>query len=448
MDKGQLFTYSMTALGAIGGLFSPFIALCVYVSFAIIVPEYMWQWSFPGGGGRFSFIVALSMLTGWVLHGLGRWNFGKGGLVFGSLLAYWVWMFVSMLQADDTEKAWGLCYFYLKLLVPIFVGLTIVDSVEKLKALGWVILLSMGYLAFELNLYYFSDGINVVWLSGFGWMDNNCVSIEMVTGIGLAFFLGLGSRHWWQSGIALFCAALMAHVIMMAHSRGGMLALGFTGIACFILLPKKPQHYLLFLVAGIALLVMAGPSVRKRFATMFEKNNSGNFEASAQSRLDLWAGAGQEAMMNPVLGLGGDNWGRVAPKYGFPEGKEVHSLWVQNAAEVGFPGLFFLMCYFITCMVRLWPLARGTLPVKHPWIRDAARMVIAALTGFMVSAQFVTIKYLEAPFYVCLLGACALAINEGATEPRPLHPQQPLLPVPRVRPQRKQNAAVTHEPLP
>jgi hypothetical protein len=37
-------------------------------------------------------------------------------------------------------------------------------------------------------------------------------------------------------------------------------------------------------------------------------------------------------------------------------------------------------------------------------------MVIASLFGFVIAAQFVTIKYLEIPYYVALLGVATLIL--------------------------------------
>ena len=61
-------------------------------------------------------------------------------------------------------------------------------------------------------------------------------------------------------------------------------------------------------------------------------------------------------------------------------------------------------------MVRLWPLAREDSTVSDPWIRDASRMVIASLFGFVIAAQFVTIKHLEIPYYVALVGVGVLSL--------------------------------------
>src|SRR5262245_35448297 len=412
MEKGLIFTYAMTALGAVGGLLSPFFGLLVYVCFAIIRPDHMWSWSVVQG--NYSRVIAVAMLAGWAAHGFGRWRFGRAGAVVGCMLGYWFWTMLSAVQAIDAGKAWELVEFFAKVFLPFLVGITTLRTVGQLKQLAWVILLSQGYVAFEMNLSYLG-GYNRVYHDGFGGMDNNCVAIAMVTGIGLAFFLGLAAREWWKKGLALLAAALMGHTILLTFSRGGILALALTGLMAFVLIPKTPRHYLIFAAAVVAGIVLSGKEVRERFFSTFQESDSGKREASAQSRLNLWSGAVDATLKRPLLGAGPDNWGEVAPEYGWKKGKEAHSLWAQNAAELGFPGVLLLLGFFVLLMTRLWPLTRVGSPVSDPWLRDAARMVIASLFGFVIAAQFVTIKYLEVPFYVALIGAGVLKMTESAS---------------------------------
>ena len=47
-----------------------------------------------------------------------------------------------------------------------------------------------------------------------------------------------------------------------------------------------------------------------------------------------------------------------------------------------------------------------------PELANACRMVIAALVGFMVAAQFVSLAGLEIPYYVTLVGAGYLKLGD------------------------------------
>jgi hypothetical protein len=52
-----------------------------------------------------------------------------------------------------------------------------------------------------------------------------------------------------------------------------------------------------------------------------------------------------------------------------------------------------------------------TLNDEDAWFADSARMTIASIIGFMVSAQFVSLEALEIPYYVALLGAGSLVVH-------------------------------------
>ena len=69
--KGLIFTFAMSYGGGLISLFSPFVGLLVYVSFAILRPEHLWEWSVPQGG-NYSRVVAIGLLAGLSQPWLGR----------------------------------------------------------------------------------------------------------------------------------------------------------------------------------------------------------------------------------------------------------------------------------------------------------------------------------------------------------------------------------------
>src|SRR5687768_10524310 len=97
--KGLIFTYCLTYGGAVLSLVNPFYGLLVYVSFAILRPEYLWPWSVPAGS--YSRIVAVALLAGWAWHGFGNWTFGAARPFAVALLGYWAWIVVSAACAQN-----------------------------------------------------------------------------------------------------------------------------------------------------------------------------------------------------------------------------------------------------------------------------------------------------------------------------------------------------------
>lgn len=412
--KGLIFTYAMTYGGSVVALFNPFYGLLIYICFAIIKPDALWHWSVPVG--NYSRIIAIAFLVGWAIHGFGTVSIRRARPILYCFLGYWVWVAISTANSPNPELGWPFVVYLGKIVLPFIAGLTLIHSVEKLKQLAIVILASTAYLAFEANLSYF-QGPNIVLTGKFIGIDNNSVSILIVTGAGLAFFFGLYAQKAWMRWGAFACAGLMAHVPMFAMSRGGMLALIVVGAATFVLIPKQPRHYWLFGLAVAVGLMLAGPSVREEFVTVFADEESRDY--SAQSRIDLWRACTQEMLANPVFGLGQEHFPLAAKKYGWPGGtKEAHSLWFQTGAELGFPGLGFLLAFYGMTLYSMWQLARQEEVWTDPWFPFVGRMVIASLLGYMAAASFVTTEGYELPYYVALLGAASWNIAPSfALEP-------------------------------
>ncbi len=416
--KGLLFTYALTYGGSLAAVVNPFAGLLVYVCFAIIAPDDLW--GFALGHGRYSRIVAISFLIGWTLNGMGKWYWGRARPMMLALAGFWFWLIISSAFARDQMWAWHAVEQISKTLIPIFVALTLIDSTQKLKALIWVIVLSNGFLAYEFNVrYYTTVFIPEDFLHRA--LDNNGIAITMVTATGLAGFLGLHSERLWQKALALLCAGLMIHVVLFSNSRGGMLALIVTAAVAFWLMPKNIWYYVAFAVAIVVTLRMAGPAVQQRFLSSFVQSHA--LDQSAASRTEQWNAMFNCIARNPIVGIGSRGWQYVARDFGAPVNREGHSTWLQVAAEQGLPSLFCLASFYLLCMWRLLPLARGKVEPSDPWHAYIARMVIAALVGFVVSAQFVTQDGVEMPYFIGMIGAGVLRLWSLADEERQTPPE-------------------------
>lgn len=404
--KGLIFTWLLTALGVSSSIISPYYGFLVYVALAILRPDSLWSSHIQGG--RFSLIVAAAMLFSWFCRGFGNWKLGDNRRIAFLFVGFWLWSFFLALQAESQVHAWYFVEQMAKILLPYLVGATTVRSISDLKLLAWTIVLCEGYVAFEMNMWYFS-GYNYLWHIGFGGVDNNSAAIGLVTALGVAFFLFLNETVRWKQLIVAGCAAFIGHSILFSFSRGAMLATVIFAVISFFIIKKTTFHYTIFGLGLVMAIVLAGPEVRDRFFETFEKKN-GVREASAQSRLDLWKNCYTLLMRDPIMGCGPDHWPLHAHEFGWPKGKEAHSLWVQTATETGIPGIMMFMGFYVTCIWRCWGTLFRLRPDAPTWFGDACRMTVASLTGFMVSAMFVSLEALEIPYYVALLGGASLTI--------------------------------------
>lgn len=417
---GVIFTYGMTYGGTAAALANPYLGLLIYVCFAVLRPGVgLWYWSVPPGD--YSKYLAGGVVLGWLIRGAGSWRFGRAKPMVACLIAFLFWNVLSAIPAVNQELAWERVEALAKIILVVVVGVTLIDSVEKIRQMAWVILLSHGYVAYDLNMNYFA-GFNRLWETGFGGMDNNSMGITLVSCTGLGIFLCLSARMWYQKAAAVVSLGFMVHAILFSFSRGSMLGLILVVVASFLLIERRAIHYLM-LVGGIGLIMLfTGNAVIDRFSTTFD--GSGKRDDSAEGRLQMWSTCVEVAASNPVFGLGPHHFPVFAAHYGLTPMKEAHTTWLQVAAENGIPGITFLLVFYIGTVVRLWPAIRAATPVPDPRLRDTARMVIAATLGFMLTAQFVTLPGLEAPYYIVMLGLGALKLLSTGTA----------APVPAVRP--------------
>jgi putative inorganic carbon (hco3(-)) transporter len=414
--KGLLFTYLLTYGGAIVSIFRPYHGFLIYVAFAILKPDYLWQWSVPEG--NYSRIVALALLIGWSLHGFGSWRFGRGRAIVALLVTFWIWLMVGSIWAGNPDRAWNLIEGLSKTFLPFVIGATLIDSVAKLKQLAWVIVLTQGYLGIEFNLIYVNYEFSPLDFK-FGGLDNNGIAITMVTVAGMALFLGLYAERWWQKAVALFLAAGMMHFVLFSMSRGGVTALIISGAVAFVLIPKTFKHYLVLAVVILLGVRLAGPEVRERFLTSFAKQEEADL--AREMRVRQWSACWASMQQRP-FGVGPAQWPFTCPEYGLPLGMAAHSTWMQVGAEEGIPGLMCLLGFYLVCVMRLWRLAWSDGVGQDPAFAYLARMVIASVAGFIVSAQFVSLEGVETPYYIALIGVGVLRLSTKQTQSAENHP--------------------------
>jgi putative inorganic carbon (hco3(-)) transporter len=429
--KGLFFTYLLAYGGSLISLFNPLIGLLIYIAFANLKPESLWYWSVPAG--NYSRIIACFFLVGWVVNGMGDWRLHRAKSLIILLCLYWLWLFVEAVRSPNQADAWYTFEILSKVFLPMAVSMTLIDSVEKLKQLAWVLTLSQGYLAFEFNITYYTQGIDTYeWY--FAGIDNNGIAITAVTAMGLAFFIGITTEKLWQRLVAFASAALLAHVVLFSMSRGGMLAMGISGAVSFILIPKKPIYIAMYVLAALLVFRLAGEDVREEFNTIFADSESRDY--SAQSRVEMWKDAIDCTLKNPVFGCGMENWGNVAPEYGWRQGKRVHNTWLELSASIGIPGLLLNLSLYLVTIWKIGALLYKENSHVDPWLLGLARAVITGLSGFLVSATFVTADRVELPYYVILLGAGVLKLSLqpqlqthftlGGTKTTNLSPELPL----------------------
>lgn len=409
--KGYLFVYTLTILGMMGALFSPFLGICIYILFGVLAPNALWYYSlddtFLNSGLGFSEVVAYPTIIGWLLNHFGNMNLGKATLPILCLLGYCCWVLFSLTVTGWNPYGWVQILMNFRLCLAILIVLSLCNSFQRLRILVWILIFSFGFVAYELNMSYF-QGFNRLQMTGYAGMDNNFFAVSMVVGTVLAFFVGLAEKNIALKGVAFLAAALQAHVIMFSMSRGGMLGLVIAGVLTFIVLPKTSTNMTLFLVGILVAAVLWGPSARERFLTAFADMD--DLDSSAMSRITSWKNCSIVMKERPVFGVGVKNW----PSYSrnrFGLTLEAHSTWFQTAVDSGIPALLSLLGFFGFTILRMIPFIFGGARAPNSAIDTYMQMVFVACIAYCLSAQFVSLYALEGVFYTATVGLIGLKLT-------------------------------------
>lgn len=422
--KGLILTYIVMYAGSLAALRFPLIGLYVYVGFAVMRPQAIFGWA--GNIQNSSLIIGSAILVGWLLQGFGTWKFGRGKSVVIALLAFTAWFVVSATQAFDSNRAFTSLQELMKIVLPFLVGVTLMRERDTQPFL-WTVVLCMGYVGFENNLNYMK-GYNTA-AEGFAGMDNNCFGVALVCVIGPAIALTLASNTWWKRLAAGASTALILHTILLTFSRGAMLGLVAVFFTAFIMMPKKPIYVFGMIVFAVVAVTFTGPQLAQRYGSVFASEDQRDY--SSESRVELWRDCMKVVQEYPIFGVGPANWQVIARRYGWPDGKSAHSVWMETAAELGYPGVLALILFFGIAARKLWPLARARMTEANRFEIAVATGVVLSMIGFFVSGQFVSVPGLEVPYYVAMIGAVVLKnarVREVLAEAPVMHPVPMYLP--------------------
>jgi O-antigen ligase len=387
------------------GLVDPTKGVMAYYAMTLLRPEALWFWSVTPR--RYVFYIAVSVLIGWFIRGCGNWErirTVRMPLFFLVALAivYWISALNSAFEKRAIEYSWEMT----KIALMVVVGLSLVTRFKQIRALTWVAVLIMGYIALEMNNFYY-QGWQRLWLYGFAGLDNNGMAMLFAMTIALCLGLGGYEQKWYLKAAALFWIPFLGNAIAFSFSRSGMLATLIMLPVSWRLLPKRKYANIAILALVVGGSILAGPSVVERFETIFKEE--GERDASAQSRFDLWSAAWRCMKANPYVGVGPRCWNLVGHRYGAGHGQSVHNVFLQVGADTGFPGAICLLGLYITTGLAIFR-TRRKVRDSVSWLGAWDAMIVPALISFAVSSTFIGMEKAEFPYLIALIGLASVRV--------------------------------------
>lgn len=412
--KQLLLLTLMTVLGAVGAMQTPFWGVLLYYTLAVLRPQHLWDWALDGSI-RWSLLAAMITLVSFWLHLSRLITRCAINIMICLILLYGLLVMLSTITAFNPQLAQGWAIEYAKVMVIAVVASLVIEHFWQVKLLALMILLMLGYIAWEINfLYFFQGGRLNIFHYGYGGLDNNGAGLLLAMGIPFAYCFALTPTktiwRWWPVIASAALGLVMMHAVMMTFSRGAMLA-SAVGIL-WVLIHHRPRWQSVGASIGLVLVlsVMAGPQIQERFLSTAHYQT----DASAQSRFESWNAAWLIAWENPILGKGIRNSNQYTFKHGADkQGRTIHNQYLQIAADTGIPAVTI---YLLMLGYGMWNfrvvriMCHDALPdaddEAKPMVLHASRICLAcqaSLIIFIFDGIFLSLEMFETPWLLLVI---------------------------------------------
>lgn len=420
------------------GVFAPIWPLVWYYALAVLRPQHLWEWSLPVEV-RWSLIAAMVTLGAVLVNASHCLRRVRGSLVIALLFAMGVLVLASgtLSSQPDLSVAW--MFEYGKVLMMAMVACVVIERFAHLRAMGVMMLIVTGYIAWGVNKDYLFNGYGMrLFLHGHGGYDGNGAALLIALGVPFAYsavsLFRQPLHRGWMTATACVAAIFIIHAVMLSYSRTGMVALA-AGL-CWILWRHRPRRQVVVLAPAVTvvILALAGQEIRDEFLSTRDYET----DPTAQSRIEAWGAAWNIALEYPLLGVGLRASNVYNTNFGVGvAGRTTHNQYLQTAADNGLPALGVFLA-LVVCSFhgaskgrRLAQDAldradddRDTSDLEHA--RQLCTAIEASIAIIAVGGMFLSLETFEPMWLIIVMGGIAprlveqrVADFEGSSDTQP-----------------------------
>jgi probable O-glycosylation ligase (exosortase A-associated) len=314
-----------------------------------------------------------------------------------------------------------------KIFLMIFVLTALIYGEKRIKALVWVIALSIGYYGLKGAVFTLRTGgvFNVVGPENTFISGNTSVAVGFIMTLPLLVFLmRIETRPWIKRGFAVLVAATIISAVF-TYSRGALL--GLAGVLPLLFLRSKRK--LLLLVLLVPLVYFGDALLPERLVNRAQTIETYQEDSSAMLRLQSWSVAKNIALERPLVGAGFNF------EYGIPDaqwlsyadfmvkdaqnyGRAAHSIYFQMLGQHGFVGLaLFLLLILFTFKQLRSVRAQAARATDLEWITLLAGALQISLVGYLIAGAFLSMAYFDLFYtYVGIAAMLRRELNTAAAK--------------------------------
>lgn len=314
-----------------------------------------------------------------------------------TLILFVLWMNFTTLFALNPAEAWNLWGKVMKIQLMIFITLIVMRQPERIRALTWVIALSLGFFGIKGGIFTLATGGQSMVLGPPGsFIEGNTeISLALIMVLPLLRYLHLNNENkWMRRGLAM-AMLLTAVSIVGSYSRGALVA----GLAMGAFLWLKSRNKAAIGMAIVLVIPLLFAFMPDQWHSKMGTIETYDEDRSALGRINAWYFAFNLSKDHPITGGGFETFSQQLFQQYAPEPDnfhDSHSIYFQVLGEHGYVGLFL----FITLLILAWRAGSQTIQLSRnrpelKWASDLAAMTQVSLIGYAVGGAFLGLAYFD-----------------------------------------------------
>ncbi len=312
-----------------------------------------------------------------------------------------LFMGITTIFAFFPEKAITYYERIVKIQLIAFITVMLINDINKLNQLLWVIALSIGYFSVKGGIFtVLTAGGYRVWGPDDSFIaDNNSLAVAVLMIIPLVIYLYHISKNRWIKKGLLAAVIFSLFTIIGSQSRGAFVAIAAVGLLYWFKSEKKLLTGLSVFVISVGLLMFAPESWYKRMNTIENYEE----DASSMGRLNAWEYA-YNAANNNFLGVGLNGWSPETFALYAPNPLDVHaahSIYFSVLADHGWIGLFMFILIFFLSWKKLSKIIKTTADkIELNELNFLAKMLQISFVAYFVGGAFLSLSYFDLPWHL------------------------------------------------
>ncbi|WP_282604525.1 putative O-glycosylation ligase, exosortase A system-associated [Pelagibius sp. Alg239-R121] len=348
-----------------------------------------------------------------------------------------IWVSITTVFAIVPDQAAVKWDRTIKILAMTFVTMVLVTNRERLQALIWIIVISLGFYGVKGGIFAILTAGNYrVWGPANTFIgDNNQLAFSLLVVMPLMRYLQVTTENIWIRRALGISMVLTGLAVFASYSRGALLAA--TVMALMLLLRARRK---LMIVMGLVVVLSVGVAFApEQWIERMNTLETYEEDGSAMGRFDAWKFAFEVAKRNPIFGGGflvqfeHELFMEYVPEAVKP--RAFHSIYFEVLGEHGFIGLgLFTILGLVSAYNCRWIRARTKYRTELRWAHELSTMIFLSLVGYAVGGAFLNMAFYDLFYHLLTIVMVAkILVHQNLTNTIKAKVQTPA-PVPGATP--------------